>query len=144
MEISFKDVDEYKYELFALDTLDYFTLKISEGDKDKALFLKKMIGDSINNKYNKSHHGFLGFDVRNLDSPFSSVTNNDVWEMFKWLYINKDTYALSTHYKLKNNDSISKRVVAFNKNVEVLDYYTIIEEMANDICFTNFTDEQGK
>lgn len=64
--------------------------------------------------------------------------NNDVWEMFKWLYLNKYNYALSTHYKIRNDDTIRKQVVAFNKNAEVLDYYTLIEKMANNVCFCNF------
>ncbi len=140
--IVFNDVDDYTFNIFALDTLDYYTMKISEQDKEKALFLKKMIADDINKKYNKNYYGFLGFDVRNLDLPFSSASNNDVWEMFKWLFINKDKYALSTHYRLNENDLPTKKIIAFNKNVKILDYYDLVEKMANKVCFKDFSIEQ--
>ena len=137
-KIIFKDVSEYDYEIFALDTLDSYTLKIAENNKDNALYIKKLIADNIAIKYNETYYGFLGFDVRNLETSFSSTTNNDVWEMFKWLYVNRDKYALSTHYKIGKDDKIKKQVIGFNKDVEILDYYKLIEKMANDVCFIDF------
>ena len=57
--------------------------------------------------------------------------------MFQWLYLNKDKFAISTHYKINNNGDAVKKVLSFNKDVEVLDYYQLIKKIANDLCFIN-------
>ena len=136
--IIFKDVDEYTYAIFALDTLDEYTLKMSEQDEHKALCLKKFIGDEIGKKHNYDQYKFLGlFDTRIWDTPFSSTGENKTWEMFRWLYLNKDKYALSTHYKINDSGDVVKKVLSFNKDVEVLDYYQLIKKIANDVCFVD-------
>lgn len=138
--IIFKDVDEYTYAMFALDTLDEYTLKIAEQDENKALYLKKIVADEINKKFNLKPYKFLGlFDTRIWSTPFSSIGNNKTWEMFCWLYLNKDDYALSTHYKMNDNGDVVKKVLSFSKDVEVLDYYNLIEKMANEMCYDNFS-----
>ena len=134
--IIFKDVSDYIYAIFALDTLDEYTLKISEQDENKALYLKKLIADEISKNYNFEPHKFLGlFDTRIWNSPFSSIGENKTWEMFRWLYLNKDKFALSTHYKINDSGDVVKKVLSFNKDVEVLDYYQLIKKIANDVCF---------
>lgn len=122
-----------------MDTLNHYTLKIAEEDEHKALYLKKIIADEINKKYNFEPYKFLGlFDTRTWSTLFSSKNSNKTWEMFQWLYLNKDKYALSTHYKINNNGESVKKVLSFNKDVEVLDYQKLIEDMANKMCYVNF------
>lgn len=140
--IIFKDIDEYTYAIFALDTLDEYTLKLAEQDEHKALYLKKIIADEINEKYNFKQYKFLGlYDTRTWSIPFSSISDNKTWEMFCWLYLNKDVYALSTHYKINDNGDIVKKVLSFNKDVEILDYYQLINKIANDVCFVDIEPE---
>jgi hypothetical protein len=140
--IVFKNPTKYEYAIFALDTLDEYTLKFSDDNEKAALFLKKMICDDIYKKFNINNYKFLGlFDIRNFNVPFSVSSNNKTWEMFKWLYLNKDTYALSTCYKLNKDDNITKHVLSLNKNAEILDYYELRNKIANDICFLNYDNE---
>jgi len=132
-KISFMDVDEYTYSMFALDALDEYTLKISNNNREASLFLKKLIADNLCKKYNKNVYKFFGLDTRTLDMPFSDCTKNKTWEMFKWLYINKDKYCLSSYYDMNTGTGdVSKKVIGFNKNVKVLDCFEIVHGFVND------------
>lgn len=141
--ISFLDVDEYTYNLFALDDLDKYTLKLSDNNRDASLFLKKIIADNLKDKYGiVESNNFFGIDVRNLDMPFSNVTKNKTWEMFKWLYNNKDRYCLSSYYKMNiNTGEISKKVVGFNKDIEILDYFKLVECFVHDYFNITFIED---
>ena len=70
---------------FSLDTLDSYTIKISNNNLDMATLIKKYIHTNL---CNGLPNNFLGFDMRNINAPFSYETSNKSWEIFKWLFIN--------------------------------------------------------
>lgn len=139
-KIEFKDIDEHTLSVFALDTLDDYTKKLSGDDNNANTFLKKTIHDEINTTYGKEYRCFFNLDIRHMGEPFSSNTDNKTWEMFKWLYLNKDKYCLSTMYHLDDNDNFAKRVIGFNRNTEILDFNKIVYDMADKICYINTTE----
>lgn len=77
--------DKEELYAFALDTLDSYTLRLSENDNKKATILKKYIHSSL---CNGKPHKFLNFDMRTIGVPFSVTGSNMMWEVFKWMYLN--------------------------------------------------------
>lgn len=100
---------------FALDTLDEYTIKLSNNEKKLASIMKKYIHTNLcggNPNY------FMGLDTRNIDKPFSNKTNKISWEMFKWIYLNK-------YIPLSSDDVM----LLLDSNMDVLDYIDYIRKL---------------
>lgn len=100
----FKLPDKESLYTFALDTLDNYTLRLSENNSQKATILKKYIHSILCNGKPK---GFLVYDMRTINIPFSVIGDNIMWEIFKWIYLNSHTIlpALKSYYLFSKDEN---------------------------------------
>lgn len=132
-KVSLKEPTDYEYNVFALDTLDDYTLKLFDCNQNIASSFKKLMHSKIKKDHNVTETRFLGFNVSLLLQTFSTRTSNKIWEMYKWLYLHQEEYSLSSHLKINENGDIVKRVVGFNNENKVLDYYEIIDNILSQL-----------
>ncbi|MCD7996357.1 MAG: GIY-YIG nuclease family protein [Clostridiales bacterium] len=135
-EFSYEMIDDFNLYMFALDSMDDIIFHHVKNNNRLALMIKKLVADElIYKKFDKEYYGFFNFDVRTWDSLFSGETQNKTWEMFKWLLLNKDKYSLSSFYHMNKDGNVKKRVFGFNKDAEILDYYTLVEDIIYKNCY---------
>lgn len=135
-DIYFEEVDDFNFITFALDTLDEYTFKICSEDSQMATYVKRIIYNKIRSDFQKEEISFTNiFANCCYGDGFTTETKNLVWEMFKWLYINKDIYAISAIPCFDENYNLRGNVIGTSNNVEILSYFELVENMADSICF---------
>lgn len=128
-QIKFLTPSKSELFIFALDTMDEQTLKISGNNIDTATFIKKIIADNLCEKYGYRYLNFYGIDIRDFKEPFSASSDNLTWEIFKWLYKNYNKYVLSTQEKVDpDTGSLKRKVIGFGNNSEVLTPTKLVED----------------
>lgn len=134
--VIFEEPDDLNYMIFALDTLDDYTLKICSNDIQIATYLKEMIYNKLRSDFQKDELSFSSvFENCFGNNGFSIQTQNLTWEMFKWLYKNDDTYAISSIPHFDENNYLKRSIIGKNRDVKILSYFELVENMANEICF---------
>lgn len=113
----FKPLKEKDLNIFALDTLDNYTIQISEGNLNGATMIKRHVHTKL---CGETPYYIFGIDDRNIERPFSGKTDNKSWEIFKWLFIN--------HYILLPNKFCSQ-VVFSEYNMDYLYYEDYIRKL---------------
>ena len=52
-----------------------------------------------------------------------------------WIYKNEDTYSISSIPHFDENNYLKRSIIGKNRDVKILSYFELVENMANEICF---------